>query len=127
MSGEFLTLLLTPSPILHWLLMLLPLTITFTGVFGAAMLETGNRRLALMAGALTIWLFLPIRFDSPDLQAMSTTFSILAWLGLVGHWARHVWTNRPEPVLGHALVLTHLLAIAVSAGFALVRALSLAT
>jgi hypothetical protein len=52
-----------------------------------------------------------VQFADPDLRAMSTAFSILAWIGLVGQWARHVWTNRPEPVLCHAMVLLHLLAI----------------
>ncbi len=44
------------------------------------------------------------------------------WLGLVGYWARHVWVNRPTPVWVHAVVITHLVAIAVGAAVALVRA-----
>lgn len=121
-SGDFLTLLLTPSPVMHWLLLTLPLTITLSGVLGAAEHETGNRRLSLWAAAMTVWLFLPVRFADPVLVQLSETVSMLGWLGLVGYWARHVWVNRPTPVWGHALVITHLLAILVACGVALIRA-----
>ncbi len=122
MSGDFLSLLLTPSPVMHWLLMTLPATITLSGVLGAAEHETGNRRLSLWAGALTVWLFLPFRFADPVLQQLSGAASMLGWLGLAGYWARHVWINRPAPVWGHALVITHLVAILVACGVAVIRA-----
>ena len=122
MSGAFLERLFTPSAIMAWLLLTLPLTITLSGVFGAAERERGNRRLALWAAALTIWLFVPLHPQQPQLAQIAGTISILGWLGLVGYWARHVWVNRPTPVWVHAAVITHLMAIAVGAVVALVRA-----
>ena len=122
MNGDFLTHLLTPSPVMHWLLMTLPVTITLTGALGMAEHETGNRRLSLWAGTLTVWLFLPLRFSDPMLFQLSEAISMLGWLGLVLYWARHVWVNRPTPVWGHALVITHLVAILVACAVALVRA-----
>lgn len=122
MSGEFMTRLLTPSPIMHWLLMTLPMSITLSGLFGAAERETGNRRLSLWAAAMVVWLFLPVQFETPQLAQMAGAVSILGWLGLVGYWARHVWVNRPTPVWVHALVITHLVAIGVACVVALLRA-----
>jgi hypothetical protein len=122
MPGDFFTLLITPSPIMHWLLLTLPLTITISGLFGAVERETGNRRLALWAAAMVVWLFLPVQFDDPQQAQLSGAVSILGWLGLVGYWARHVWVNRPTPVWVHALVITHLMALAVACGVALIRA-----
>ncbi len=122
MNEGFFTLLLTPSPIMHWLLMTLPATITLSGVLGVAEHETGNRRLSLWAGVLTIWLFLPLQFSDPMLVQLSEAVSMLGWLGLVLYWARHVWINRPSPVWGHALVITHLVAILVACAVALIRA-----
>lgn len=122
MSEGFLTLLLTPSPIMHWLLMMLPVTIALSGILGVAEHETGNRRLSLWACAMTIWLFLPLKFSDPMLFQLSEAISMLGWLGLVLYWARHVWVNRPTPVWGHALVITHLVAILVACAVALVRA-----
>ena len=122
MERDFLSLLLTPSPIMHWLLMTLPMTITVSGVFGAAERETGNRRLSLWAGALTVWLFLPLQFQNLQLAQIAGAVSILGWLGLVGYWARHVWVNRPTPVWVHAVVITHLVAILVACGVAFWRA-----
>ncbi len=122
MSGEFMTRLLTPSPIMHWLLLTLPMSITLSGLFGAAEREAGNRRLSLWAAAMVVWLFLPVRFETPQLAQMAGAVSILGWLGLVGYWARHVWVNRPTPVWVHALVITHLVAIGVACVVALLRA-----
>ena len=122
MNGDFLTLLLTPSPVMHWLLMTLPATIMLSGILGAVEQEAGNRRLSLWAAAMTLWLFLPFRPDDPVLQQLSGAMSMLGWLGLVGHWGRHVWINRPTPVWGHALVITHLVAILVACGVAVIRA-----
>jgi hypothetical protein len=122
MSDAFLIRLFTPSPIMGWLLMTLPMTITLSGLFGAAERERGNRRLSLWAAAMVIWLFLPFRFQTPQLAQLSGAISILGWLGLVAYWARHVWVNRPTPVWVHAAVITHLVAIAVGAVVALVRA-----
>ena len=122
MSGDFLARLLTPSPIMHWLLMTLPMTITLSGLFGVAERETGNRRLALWAAAMAIWLFLPLSFADPTLRQIGGMVSILGWLGLVGYWARHVWVNRPTPVWVHAVVITHLVAILVACVVALLRA-----
>ncbi len=122
MSDAFLIRLFTPSPIMGWLLMTLPMTITLSGLFGAAERERGNRRLSLWAAAMVIWLFLPFRFQTPLLAQLSGAISILGWLGLVAYWARHVWVNRPTPVWVHAAVITHLVAIAVGAVVALVRA-----
>jgi hypothetical protein len=122
MSDAFLLRLFTPSPIMGWLLMTLPMTITLSGLFGAAERERGNRRLSLWAAAMVVWLFLPVQFQTPLLAQLSGAISILGWLGLVGYWARHVWVNRPTPVWVHAVVITHLVAIAVGAGVALVRA-----
>lgn len=122
MSDAFLARLFTPSPIMGWLLMMLPMTITLSGLFGVAERERGNRRLSLWAAALTVWLFLPMQAPTLQLAQISGAVSILGWLGLVGYWARHVWVNRPTPVWVHALVITHLVAIAVGAVVALIRA-----
>ena len=122
MSADFLARLLTPSPIMHWLLMTLPMTITLSGLFGVAERETGNRRLALWAAAMAIWLFLPLSFADPTLRQIGGMVSILGWLGLVGYWARHGWGNRPTPVWVHAVVITHLMAILVACVVALLRA-----
>jgi hypothetical protein len=122
MEPSFLDRLLVPSPIMHWLLMLLPLTITLSGILGAAERETGNRRLSLWAAALTVWLFFPLTIPDPLLRQLSGAVSILAWIGLVGYWARHVWVNRPTPVWVHAAVITHLVALAVGGVIAVIRA-----
>jgi hypothetical protein len=114
--------LFTPSPIMWWLLMTLPLTITLSGVLGAAEREAGNRRLSLWAAALTVWLFLPMQAGDLILRQISGTISILGWLGLVGYWARHVWINRPTPVWVHGVVIAHLVAILVGCLVALWRA-----
>lgn len=124
MSGELLSLLLTPSPILHWLLLTLPLTIALAGALGALEQEAGNRRLALLALTLLIWLFLPLTFDDPMLAQLSGAVSILGWLGLVRLWAGHIWQNRPTPVWPHALVIGQLFAILLACTMALLRALS---
>lgn len=122
MTSQFFSLLVTPSPIMHWLLMLLPWTITLSGVFGMAERETGNRRLSLWAAALGIWLFLPWQPQDQQMAQLSGAVSILGWLGLVGHWARHVWVHRPTPVWVHAAVITHLVAILVAVVVAVIRA-----
>ena len=122
MQDGFFDLLMTPSPIMHWLLMLLPMTIALSGLFGAAERETGNRRLALWAITLTIWLTLPFALPSEQMAQLSGAVSILGWLGLVAYWARHVWVHRPTPVWVHALVITHLMAIAVACVVAVIRA-----
>jgi hypothetical protein len=123
MGGDVMARLLTPSPIMLWLLLLLPATIALSGILGAAERETGNRRLALWALLLVIWLFLPLHPADPMAAEVTGAVSILGWLGLVGYWARHVWVNRPTPVWTHALVITHLVAIAVGGIVALLRAL----
>ena len=124
MGRDFLHLLMTPSPIMHWLLMTLPMTIALSGLFGAAERETGNRRLSLWAAAMVVWLFLPVQFAQPQMAQLSGAVSMLGWLGLVGYWARHVWVNRPTPVWVHAVVITHLMAILVAVVVAVVRAWS---
>ena len=121
MTG-FWTLVLTPSPIMHWLLMLLPATIALSGLFGAAEREAGNRRLSLWSLALVVWLFLPWQPQDAQMAQLSGAVSVLGWLGLVGYWARHVWVNRPTPVWVHAAVITHLVAILVACGVAVIRA-----
>ena len=78
--------------------------------------------MSLWAIALTVWLFVPLTFVTPELAQLSGALSILGWLGLVGYWARHVWVNRPTPVWVHAVVITHLMALAVACGVALIRA-----
>jgi hypothetical protein len=118
----FWTQVLTPSPIMHWLLMLLPATIALSGLFGVAERETGNRRLSLWALALLVWLFLPWQPQDQTAAQLSGAVSILGWLGLVGHWARHVWVHRPTPVWVHAAVITHLVAILGAAVVAVLRA-----
>jgi hypothetical protein len=123
MDSVFLTRLVTPSPVMHWLLMTLPLTITLSGIFGAAEGESGNRRLALAAALLTVWLFLPFGYGDPQVAAVGQMVSLLGWVFLVWAWARHVWTDRPSPVWVQGLVITHLLAIAIACIVALVRAL----
>lgn len=122
MSPDILSHLLPPSPILHWLLMTLPLTIGLAGIFGALEHEVGNRRLAVWAIVLLLWLFLPISFHDPLLSQLSSAISILGWLGLVKAWAQHVWQNRPTPIWTHALVIAQLVAIASACGLALSRA-----
>ena len=122
MSGDFLSLLLTPSPVMRWLLTTLPVTIMLSGLLGAAEHEAGNRRLAIWAAAMAVWLFLPLHFADPMLLQLSKAVSMLGWLGLAAYWARHVWINRPTPVWGHGLVVTHLLAILVACGVAVIRA-----
>lgn len=122
MPDSFVDLLLTPSPIMHWLLMVLPATIALSGVFGAAERETGNRRLSLWAVVLALWLNLPLAMPSEQMAQLSGAVSILGWLGLVAYWARHVWVNRPTPVWVHALVITHLMAILVACVVAVIRA-----
>jgi hypothetical protein len=124
MDGDFLTRLLTPSPVMHGLLVLLPLTVAVPGIFGAAEGGAGNRRLSLWAILLAIWLALPLGFADPMAAAVSSLATVLAWLGMVGYWARHVLTYWPSPVWAHAAVVTHLVAIAIGAVVALVRALS---
>lgn len=126
MDGDFLTRLTTPSPIMHWLLLLLPVTVAVPGIFGAVERGAGNRRLSLWAIALVIWLVLPVSFDDPLAARTATLATMLAWLGLVGAWARHVWVFWPSPVWAHGAVVTHLIAIVVAAVVALVRALSVA-
>lgn len=126
MISPFYQALFTPSPIMWWLLMTLPLTITLSGVFGVAERETGNRRLSLVAAVMTIWLFLPWQAEDLILRQISGTVSILGWLGLVAYWARHVWINRPTPVWVHAAVITHLVAILVACVVAFWRASSFA-
>lgn len=126
MDSDFLARLLTPSPVMHWLVLLLPLTITLSGVLGAVEREPGNRRLALWAAALTVWLFLPLPYRDPQVAAVGRMVSILGWFLLVGAWARHVWLHRPTPVWVHGLVITHLVALAVGGVVALVRALGAA-
>ena len=124
MTGEFLTRLFTPSPVMHWLLMLLPMTILVSGLLGAAERGRHNRRLALWAAGLTVWLFLPIGFADPLSARIATMGTILLWLGLVAFWARHVWDYWPSPVWAHGAVITHLVAIGVGAVIALFRALA---
>ncbi len=121
MEPDLLQRLFTPSPVMFWLVMLLPLTITLSGVVGAAERHTGNRRLAVWAAVLTIWLVLPLTFADPVAAQVSAMASILAWLGLVAFWGRHVWNHWPSPVWAHALVITHLVAIAVGAAVAVIR------
>lgn len=122
MWEEFLIRLLTPSPIMHWLLMLLPATITLSGLSGWMEKERGNRRLTFWAGMLTIWLFLPISLPLAEYKQLSAMISILGWLGLVGTWGHHVWTYRPTPVWAHALVISHLVALFIGAIVAVIRA-----
>jgi hypothetical protein len=122
MTPAYYQALFTPSPTMWWLLMTLPLTITLSGVLGAAEREAGNRRLSLMAAALTVWLFLPLQAGDVILRQISGTVSILGWLGLVAYWARHVWVHRPTPVWVHGVVITHLVAILVGCAVALWRA-----
>lgn len=124
MDGDFLTRLTTPSPVMHWLLLLLPLTVAVPGIFGAVERGAGNRRLSLWAIGLAVWLFLPISFADPVAARISGMATILAWLGMVGYWVRHVWTYWPSPVWAHGAVITHLVAIGVGVVVALVRTLS---
>lgn len=124
MSEEFLIRLFTPSPIMHWLLTLLPVTILISGAFGAAERGRNNRRLTLWAAILTVWLFIPYGFADPLSARISAMGTILLWLGLVGYWARHVWDYWPSPVWAHATVITHLVAIGVAAVVALYRAIA---
>ncbi len=124
MEGDFLARLMTPSPVMYWLLMTLPMTVALGGIFGAAERGRNNRRLALWAAGLSIWLFLPIDWADPFAARISAMGSVLAWLGLVGFWARHVWNFWPSPVWAHGLVITHLVAIAVGAVVAVLRAAS---
>ncbi|MDQ2068071.1 hypothetical protein Q9295_16995 [Xinfangfangia sp. CPCC 101601] len=122
MNADFLTEVLTPSPILHWLLIALPATLALAGLMGALQREPGNRRLAAWATVLVVWLFVPLQFDDPVLAQLSQAASMLAWLGLLGHWAKHVWFNRPTPVWAHGLVITHVVAILIAGLVALFRA-----
>ena len=114
--------LYTPSPILHWLLTLQPAAITLAGLMGWAERERGNRRLVAWAGGLTLWIWLPVQFGLLELRQLSAMITILGWLGLVGFWAHHVWTNRPTPVWAHAIVIAHLMAIGVALVVAVIRA-----
>lgn len=121
LAGTFLARLLLPSPIMRWLLLLLPLTITLSGVLGAAERHSGTRHVALAGAAVLIWLFLPWIPRDPMLLRLSIMGSALLWCGLV--WARLVWNHWPSPVWAHGVVVSHLMAILVAAGVALVRAL----
>lgn len=123
MAGDFLTRLLTPSPVMHWLVMTLPLTITLSGILGAVEREPGNRRLALAAAGLTVWLFLPLAYGDPQIAAVGEMISVFGWFALIGAWAGHVWRHRPTPVWVHGLVISHLVAILIGCLVALVRAL----
>ncbi|WP_225029123.1 hypothetical protein [Xinfangfangia pollutisoli] len=123
MAGDFLTRLLTPSPVMHWLVMTLPLTITLSGILGAVEREPGNRRLALAAAGLTVWLFLPLAYGDPQIAAVGEMISVFGWFALIGAWAGHVWRHRPTPVWVHGLVIGHLVAILIGCLVALVRAL----
>lgn len=124
MEAGFLGRLIVPSPVMHWLLMTLPMTIALSGILGAAERGRNNRRLALWAAGLAIWLFLPVALADPLAARLSAMGSVLLWLGLVGYWARHVWDYWPSPVWAHALVITHLVAIVIGAGVAVLRAAS---
>jgi hypothetical protein len=123
MGSDFLTRLVTPSPIMHWLLVLLPVSVAITGLFGAVERGANNRRLALFAVALAVWLLVPVQFADPMAARISAMGSILAWAGLVGFWARHIWDYLPSPVWAHGVVITHLIALLVACVVALVRAL----
>lgn len=123
MDEGFLARLIIPSPVMAGLLLMLPLTIALAGIVGAAERHSGNRRLALWAILLAIWLFLPLQFADPLAQQISGMVTILGWLGLVAYWARHVWHHWPSPVWAHALVIGHLMAIAVGVVVAVIRAI----
>ncbi|MCB6176830.1 hypothetical protein LHP98_01645 [Rhodobacter sp. Har01] len=124
MEGDFLIRLTTPSPVMHWLLVLLPVTVAVPGLFGAAEGGAGNRRLSLWAIGLALWLFVAPRFADPVAAGVSSLATVLAWAGMVGFWARHVWTYWPSPVWAHAAVVFHLSAIAIASVVALVRAMT---
>lgn len=124
MDSPFLERLLTPSPVMHWLLLLLPVTIALSGILGAVERETGNRRLAFLAILLAIWLHLPLTFQDPQAAALGRMISVFGWVLLIIAWAQHVWQHRPTPVWVNGLVLTQLVAIAMAAVVAVVRALA---
>lgn len=114
--------LLTPSPIMHGLLLLLPATILVSALSGWWQRERGNRRLTLWAGLLTLWVFLPVTFPLIEMRQLSAMATMLAWVGLVGAWGHHVWTFRPTPVWAHGVVIAHLMAIGVAVVVAILRA-----
>ncbi|MFZ1468958.1 MAG: hypothetical protein WAT09_08245 [Paracoccaceae bacterium] len=122
MAADFWTLLITPSPIMRALLLLLPVLVMVSGIFGVAERETGTRRLSVWAAAMVIWLFLPVSFHDTQWQQLSGMISMLGWLGLVAYWARQVWVHRPTPVWGHALVIANLVAILIACVVAVIRA-----
>ena len=124
MDSDFLTRLITPSPIMHWLLELFPLVVAVGGLAGIRRRNPGSARLAALAVLLALWFFLPLGFADPIAQKISVMASVIGWFTLLGAWAAHVWNRWPNPVWAHAWVISHLSTILVACIVALYRALS---
>lgn len=124
MDPGFLDRLLTPSPVMAWLLLLFPALVAGAGIAGARRREPGSLRLAVMALLLLLWLVLPLSFADPIAQRISVMISALGWFGLLGAWSQQVWNRWPAPVWIHAWVTSHLVAILVACAVAVFRALA---
>ncbi|WP_112312356.1 hypothetical protein [Pseudogemmobacter bohemicus] len=123
MESAFLSRLLTPSPIMHWLLLLFPVVVAVAGLTGMRRRHNGALRLTILALVTLCWLALPLRFDDPLLSAISVLVSTVLWFSLLTAWSAHVWNRFPSPVWAHGWVVSHLVTIGVACMVALVRAL----
>jgi hypothetical protein len=118
----FFATLATPSPIMHGLLVLFPLTVLGAALSGWRAKERGNRRLAAFAALVAAWVWLAPAPAHPLAAALVLWASGFLWVWLALAWGRHVWTRHPEPVWAQAVVIGHLMALAVAAVVAVVRA-----
>ncbi|NPD15257.1 hypothetical protein HOY34_08600 [Xinfangfangia sp. D13-10-4-6] len=123
MENEFLRRLLTPSPIMHWLLILFPVVVAIAGLTGVRRRHGGAVRLTILAVIAVIWMTMPVHFADPVMQSISVIASVTLWFSVLVAWARHVWNRWPSPVWAHAWVVSHLVTILIASVVALVRAL----
>ena len=123
MDGDFLQRLLTPSPVMHWLLLLFPVVVAIAGLTGVRRRHSGAMRLLLLALVTLIWLALPVVFSDPALKSLSVMVSVTLWFSLLAAWAGHVWNRWPSPVWAHGWVVSHLITILIACVVALVRAI----
>lgn len=124
MESDFLNRLLTPSPVMQWLLLLFPAVVLVAGLTGIRRRHNGAFRLTGLALITLVWLALPLHFVDPSGHAISVLVSTLLWVSVLAAWGSHVWNRWPSPVWAHGWVVSHLVTIVIACLVALVRALS---